>query len=218
MTGIKICGIRDRETMVLCADLKVDWVGFVFHPASPRFLTIDQASELDRSVPAASEKGPERAGLFVGASDDTIARTLAAVQLNVLQIYDTAERAAEIREKFGRPVWLAKGIKTAEDLPQYAVTDGYVIESPRTATDTRPGGLGRTFEWSLTAGWKAPCFWMLAGGLTPANVKNALRIAHPPAVDVSSGVEKERGHKSPLLIKNFVENIRQGVDLKSPLP
>lgn len=206
MTKVKICGVRDVATMQLCASLGVDWVGFVFHPASPRYVLPEQARRLHESVSGGLT--PSRVGLFVKADDKTIEHTLQTVPLNVLQIYDSVERAKEIRSRFGLPVWLARGVKSASDLPVRAEVDGYVIEAPRQAGDDRPGGLGRTFDWALTQEWKAPAFWMLAGGLTPSNVQEAINASSAPAVDVSSGVESHVGEKSHKLIEQFVEKAR----------
>ena len=217
MTGVKICGIRDVQTMALCARLKVDWVGFVFCETSPRVVMADQASRLHDSAPSAQENGPLRVGLFVKADDRSIEQVLKAVPLDILQIYDTADRALEIQSRFGRPVWRACGIASRADLPTDPQMSGYVIEAPKQAQDSRPGGLGRTFDWSLTQNWTSPSFWMLAGGLTPQNVRNAIRESQAPAVDVSSGVEASPGYKSAELIEKFVANARKGLDLTSNL-
>ncbi|AFW02315.1 N-(5'-phosphoribosyl)anthranilate isomerase [Gluconobacter oxydans] len=210
MTGIKICGIRDVATMQVCADLHVDWVGFVFYQASPRYVQPEQARVLNDSTLSYRDGGPERVGLFVKADDETIERTLQSVPLDILQIYDTEERATTIKNRFGLPTWLARGVASSSDLPASAEVNGYVIEAPHKKGDDRPGGLGRTFDWTLTKEWSAPAFWMLAGGLNPFNVREALNASGAPAVDVSSGVEDSPGHKSHDLIKKFVEKVRLG--------
>ncbi|GBR42215.1 phosphoribosylanthranilate isomerase [Gluconobacter roseus] len=217
MTGVKICGIRDTRTMELCAGLKVDWVGFVFCEASPRFVTAEEALSLHDSVPASSEGGPFRVGLFVKPDDRLIEQTVKKVPLDVLQIYDTPARAIEIQSRFERPVWRACGIASQADLPTDPRLSGYVIEAPRQEQDSRPGGLGRTFDWSLTQNWTSPSFWMLAGGLNPLNVQHAIQESQAPAVDVSSGVEASPGHKSSELIEKFVRNARKGLDLMRKL-
>ncbi len=217
MTGVKICGIRDARTMLLCAQLKVDWVGLVFCEASPRFVTADEAARLHESAPCAQDGGPLRVGLFVKSEDRFIEKVLQSVPLDILQIYDTSGRATEIQSRFGRPVWQARGIARHSDLPMDPQMAGYVIEAPKQEQDCRPGGLGRTFDWSLTRNWTAPSFWMLAGGLNPLNVQRAIQESQTPAVDVSSGVETAPGCKSAELIEKFVQNSRKALDLKPKL-
>ncbi|QDH17784.1 phosphoribosylanthranilate isomerase [Swingsia samuiensis] len=209
MTNIKICGINDIPTMELCHALNVNWTGFIFHPSSPRFVSPEQAAILHASIPDMSKNGPARVGLFVEPSDEILEKTLGTVPLNILQIYASFNRALEIKKRFKLPVWHARGISSSEDLPVSKDINGYVIEAPKQSGDTRPGGLGRTFDWSLISHWNAPSFWMLAGGLTPNNVQDAIKTCTPPAVDVSSGVEDRPGHKSPILIKDFVKKVRE---------
>lgn len=218
MNGIKICGIRDSETLALCDELNVEWAGFVFYSASPRAVTAQNAADISSSVLSSAEGGPKRVGLFVKADDDTIAQTLEALPLDVLQIYDTTERALDIQTRFGLPVWEARGIATRKNLPTDARLDGYVVEAPKQANDDRPGGLGRTIDWTITSGWRAPTFWMLAGGLNSENVERAIQTSGADAVDVSSGVEAAPGRKSAHLIEKFVRNARRGLDLRENLP
>ncbi|MFT8806853.1 phosphoribosylanthranilate isomerase [Gluconobacter sp.] len=218
MTGVKICGIRNVQTMALCARLKVEWVGFVFCEASPRFVTASDALRLHESAPPPQAGGPLRVGLFVKSENRFIEQVLQTVPLDILQIYDTSERATEIQSRFGRPVWQARGIACPSDLPTDPHMAGYVIEAPKQDQDRRPGGLGRTFDWSLTRNWTAPSFWMLAGGLNPLNVQRAIQESQASAVDVSSGVESVPGGKSAELIEKFVRNARKGLDLTLKLP
>jgi phosphoribosylanthranilate isomerase len=106
-------------------------------------------------------------------------------------------------------VWRAVGVSDVTDLPDSTEgVDGLVIEAKPPKDATRPGGNAARFDWSILAEWQ-PCFdWILAGGLTPDNVAEAVRIGHPPAVDVSSGVERLPGVKSPDLIRAFVAAAR----------
>lgn len=209
MARIKICGVRDIETMHACTSLGVDWVGFVFYSASPRFIVAEHAASLSQSVPVATSGGPERVGLFVKPSDAEIADTLRYVDLDVLQIYDSPQRAEALQTVFAPKIWLARGVATPEDLPGPSALDGFVVEAKSMAQDSRPGGLGRCMDWSLTAHWKPSTPWLLAGGLTPDNVAEAITISGADAVDVSSGVESQIGQKSSTLIKKFVANARK---------
>ena len=148
-------------------------------------------------------------GLFVDATDDDIATVLAAVKLDVLQLYGTPDRAAAIRARFGLPVWRTVGVATSDDLPRDAgAADALLIEAKPPKGATRPGGNATSFDWSLLVGWQAPCPWLLAGGLTPENVADAIQMTGAPAVDVSSGVESAPGVKDPARIRAFIRAAR----------
>lgn len=204
MTAIKICGVKEAHTYDLLAELKVDWVGLVFYPPSPRYITMDQA----RQLPDYKNQGLLRVGLFVKPTLDDIKAVLDKINLDILQLYTSLETAQIIRDELGIPVWLAKGVQTISDLPINGSVDGFVIEAPSNQSDSRPGGNGRTFDWQLTSGWHSPKPWLLAGGLTSENVTQAIQQSGTKAVDVSSGVEHQKGKKDSGLIKQFVENIR----------
>ena len=198
MTRVKICGIRDQAARDAALSAGADWLGFVFFPPSPRSVVPAFAASLAVGVPA-------RVGLFVRPTDEELAAVLAAVPLEVLQLYDTPERCAALRARFARPVWRAIGVAGAADLPtEPGGVDGFVLEAKPPAGANRPGGNAVSFDWSVLRGWRAPLPWMLAGGLTPANVAAAIRASGAAAVDVSSGIERERGRKDPALIHAFV--------------
>ena len=205
MVSIKICGVRETATCDLLLKLRVNWVGLVFYPASPRFLSVTQA----RQLPDYGKEGLLRVGLFVRPKLDDIKRILDKVRLDILQLYCSDKQAAIIREEIGLPVWLARGVKTRDDLLEPSQIDGMVIEAPFYESDTRPGGNGRKFDWSLTKNWNPANPWLLAGGLTPDNVQEAIQQSGTEAIDVSSGVESEPGKKDPILIQQFVKNARQ---------
>lgn len=202
---VKICGIVDPVALATACEAGADWVGFVFFARSPRSVTAARAATLLRDV---GPRSPQTVGLFVRASDDEIARVLDVTPLDILQIYDTPERAMAIRAKFRRPVWLACGVATRADLPETCAVDGMVIESRAPLDADRPGGNARSFDWSLTARWPAPAPWLLAGGLTPENVAAAIATSGARAVDVSSGVEDAPGRKNPGHIRNFIQTAK----------
>jgi len=203
--GVKICGLTEVQGLRAACDERAEWIGFVFFARSPRFVTPVQAARLVSSI---STPLPETVGLFVKATDEEIAATLTEIPLSVLQIYDTPERARSIRERFSLPVWLSRAVSGTGDLPTEADIDGYVIEPRPPAGATRPGGNGVTLDWRLMRSWQAPAPWMLAGGLTPESVADAIVASGAQAVDVSSGVETAPGQKSPELIRNFIKNAR----------
>lgn len=203
---VKICGLTRAEDMEACAVSGVRWVGLVFHSASPRFVRPEQAARLHEAIASPSAGGPLRVGLFVRPTHEQIAAVLERIPLDILQLYTDEATAFTLKEQTGRPVWLARGVAQKHDLPVSKAMDGYVIEAPAQKGDTRPGGLGRVFDWTLTRQWQAPAPWLLAGGLTPDNVSEAVRVSRAQAVDVSSGVEEAPGIKSALLIEKFVKN------------
>jgi phosphoribosylanthranilate isomerase len=201
MARAKICGINTPDAIDAAVAAGADWVGFVFFPPSPRFVTPARARDLVNRRP----DGPPRVGLFVKPSPEQVAEVLETVALDILQIYGAPEDAAALRTRFGRPVWRAVGVATATDLPAALDgVDGFVIESKPPPDATRPGGNAVSFDWTLTQGWRAPGPWLLAGGLDPSNVRDAIALSGASAVDVSSGVERTKGVKDTALIEAFI--------------
>ncbi len=206
---VKICGVTSAEAAVAAHSAGADWIGFVFFPRSPRAVTPEQAATLSRGIRPAVGGGPGRVGLFVDPAGQEIADALAAVPLDALQLYTDAGRAAELRARFGIPVWRAVAVAGAADLPDtMAGADALVLDARAPADAARPGGNARAFDWSPLAGWAAPGPWVLAGGLAPGNVAEAVRLTGARAVDVSSGVERAPGVKDPDLIRAFVAAAR----------
>lgn len=206
---VKICGINDAAAMAAAAEAGADLVGFVFFPPSPRAVTPAQAAAIARP-------GPGTVGLFVDPEDALIAAVLAALPLDVIQLHgeETPERCAAVRARFGLPVMKALGIASAADLAQiedYApAVDRFLLDAKAPPGAPLPGGNAAPFDWTLTAGRPVPRPWLLAGGLTPENVAEAIRVSGAPGVDVSSGVERARGVKDPARIAAFVSAARGG--------
>ena len=213
MTRVKVCGINSGAAFDAAVAACADWIGFVFFPPSPRAVTPAQAAALSARHPS----GPLRVGLFVEPATEQVAEALGTLKLDVLQLYVAPARAAELRARFGVPVWRAVGVRDRADLPAAAEgIDGLVIEPQPPPGATRPGGNAVALDWSLTAGWHAPAPWLLAGGLTPGNVGAAIRASGAAAVDVSSGVERARGEKDPTLIRAFVAAARAASPSSGP--
>jgi len=207
VTKVKICGVNSAEALAAAADGGADWVGFVFYPPSPRALTPAQAAALSATRPG----GPVRVGLFVDPADEEVEAALAALPLGVLQHHGDPARGRALRARFGLPVWQAVGVAGQADLPdREAGVDGLLLDAKAPADADLPGGNAQRFDWSVLSGWAAPLPWLLAGGLTPENVRKAVETAGAAAVDVSSGVERARGVKDPALIRAFVAAARGG--------
>jgi phosphoribosylanthranilate isomerase len=202
MTLVKICGINDVAAYNAAQD--ADYLAFNFFSRSPRHVTAAQAALL------AKPGGPAKVGLFVSPTEAEIAAALAAVRLDVLQIYADAGVCRTLRARFGIKLWRAVGVTSAADLPlDDEGLDGFVIEAKPPPGATRPGGNAAALDWAMLAGWQAPAPWLLAGGLTPENVTDAIAASHAPGVDVSSGVEDAPGRKSPALIQGFIASARR---------
>jgi phosphoribosylanthranilate isomerase len=202
--AVKICGLNDPLTLDATVAAGADYVGFNFFPPSPRYVSPAGAAALAERVPA----GVKRVGLFVDPDEETIARTLAAVPLDILQLHAAPEKAAAIGARFGLPVWLAVNVATAGDLPRASAADALLLDARPPPGATRPGGNARPFDWSLLAGWSPPVPWILAGGLTPRNVAEAVSATGATMVDVSSGVESAPGRKDTALIRAFIAAAR----------
>jgi phosphoribosylanthranilate isomerase len=208
MSLVKICGINSAAALDAAVEAGADYIGFVFFPASPRYVTPVQAAKL-----SARHKGekPLRVGLFVNPDFDKIDAVLQEISLDVLQIHGNPALVAALQDRFGRPVWRQLGVTTAEDFPGVdEIADGYVVEAKPPPGATRPGGNAVQADWQLLAKFGRAKPWLLAGGLRPDNVAEALRITGAPGADVSSGVETAPGLKSPDLIRQFISAARRG--------
>lgn len=213
MVEVKICGITDEEAMDAAIEAGADYVGLVFYPPSPRAVTAERAAELVEFTPAEVAK----VGLFVDPDDATLDRVLTRVRLDLLQLHggETPERIEAIRLEYGLPVMKVIAVALAGDLaaaePFLAVTDRLLFDAKPPKGATLPGGNAVSFDWTILKGRKWGVPWMLAGGLTPANVAEAVRISGAMAVDVSSGVETAPGVKDAAKIRAFIAAARGGV-------
>ncbi|MDX5930395.1 phosphoribosylanthranilate isomerase [Acidiphilium acidophilum] len=199
MIRVKICGITTPHAYRAATEAGADWIGFNFFPRSPRHVTPQQAESI------AGLRGPSRVGLFVEPDMAVIEQTLAVFSLDILQIYAGAPTCWAIAARFGLPVWRAVGVAHASDLPRTSEgLAGFVIEAKAPAGADRPGGNATAFDWSITRNWQSPGPWLLGGGLRPDNVATAVALSGASAVDVSSGVEDQPGHKSSELIRAFI--------------
>ena len=209
MTQVKICGLSTPESVAAAIDGGADYLGFVFYPRSPRNVTPEQAALLAAPVPLSVQT----VALTVDASDALLQTIIDTMGPAILQLHghETPERVADIRQRFGVPVMKVLSVAGPEDVAAaHAYEDiaellMFDARPPKDMANALPGGNALRFDWTLLAStsWKKP--WLLAGGLTPDNVAEAIRISGAPGVDVSSGVEDAPGHKSVALIQAFLK-------------
>ena len=205
--SVKICGIRNPAHLDVLAKAGARYVGFVFFEKSPRFVSFDTA----RSLSLATPTGIAKVALVVNADDAQLDALTSTVPLDMLQLHgnETPERVTEIKARYGLPVMKAVGVADADDvaaLDRYTkVADQILVDAKPPKTSELPGGNGLAFDWRLIAGRRWPVPWMLAGGLVPDNVGQAIKLTGARQIDVSTGVESAPGTKDPNLIKAFVE-------------
>ena len=207
---VKICGLSTAETLDVALDAGADAVGFVFFPPSPRHLGYEAARALGARVKGRAEK----VALSVDADDAMLAAAVEALRPDALQLHgnETPARVAAIKQRFGLPVMKAIAVEARGDLAAIAdyvgVADRLLFDARAPREATRPGGLGKAFDWRLLENLDPGIPFMLSGGLDAGNVGEALRITLARAVDVSSGVERAPGEKDPDKIRAFVRAAR----------
>ena len=210
---IKICGLNTPEVLDAALEAGADMVGFVFFRASPRHVGYEAARALAARVRGRAKK----VALSVDASDEQLAAIIEALKPDLLQLHgqEAPERVVVVRTRFGLPVMKALPIAEKADLSPIRLYDKladrliFDARAPRDAT--RPGGLGKSFDWRLLENLKISAPFMLSGGLDADNVAEALRITRAPGIDVSSGVERAPGEKDPEKIRAFIRAARAAV-------
>lgn len=203
---VKICGLRSVADVNVVAAAGAAYFGLNFFPKSPRFVTLPLARELALAAPV----GLAKVALVVDAGDATLDAIVDAMPLDMLQLHghESPDRVAEIRARYGLPVMKVLGVADESDLAAIldhsTVADQIMIDAKPPKDAKLPGGNGLTFDWRLLVGrkWLRP--WMLAGGLTPQNVADAIRLTGARQVDVASGVESAPGIKDKDRIESFV--------------
>ena len=205
-----MCGLTREQDISAAVDAGAGYVGFNFFSRSPRYVSFDAARALALVVP----EGVAKVSLTVDADDATLDALTALVPLDMLQLHgsESAARVAEIKARYGLPVMKVIGISDAADLAQidtYAkVADQILVDAKPPKGADRPGGNAVNFDWGLIAGRRWPVPWMLAGGLTSANVAQAIRATGARQIDVASGIESSPGIKNATLMSEFAEAAR----------
>ncbi len=207
---VKICGLSTLEAIDAALDAGADMVGFVFFPPSPRNLSFKTAAALEGRVRGRAKK----VALSVDADDTLLSYVVDALGPDILQLHgtETPLRVAAIKARFKLPVMKAIAVETKADLAAIAryvrVADQLLFDARAPREATRPGGLGKSFDWRLLENLAPGLPFMLSGGLHADNVGEALRVTRAPGVDVSSGVERAPGEKDEDKIRAFIRAAR----------
>ena len=208
---VKICGLSTSDALDVALDAGADMVGFVFFAPSPRNLSFKTAAALESRVRGRAKK----VALSVDADDTLLSYVVDALGPDMLQLHgiESPLRVAEIKAKFKLPVMKAIPVETKGDLAAIAryaaVADHLLFDARAPREATRPGGLGKSFDWHLLEKLDPGLPFMLSGGLDAGNVGEALRITRAPGVDVSSGVERAPGEKDTDKIRAFIRAARE---------
>lgn len=203
--AVKICGLNDEDAIDAAIEAGAEYIGLVFFAKSPRAVSAERAAELTQFI-----EGVQKVGLFVDPDDALLDEVLTHVRLDLLQFHgaETPGRLARIREEYGVAVMKVIPLAEAADLaaaePFYEVVDQILFDAKPPKDAALPGGNAVSFDWSILKGFRCPVPWMLAGGLTSANVAEAIKATGAQAVDVSSGVESSPGIKDVDKIRAFI--------------
>ncbi len=204
---VKLCGLTRPEDVVVAAEAGAAYVGFVFFPKSPRYVTLEHAREMALAAPL----GLAKVGLVVDPDNATLDRLTDQVPLDMIQLHghESPDRVIEVKKRYGLPVMKAVGVADETDLAAIdtysEVADQILLDTKPPKDATRPGGNAVAFDWTLIAGrrWSVP--WMLAGGLTIDNVAEAIRRTGAKQLDLSSALESAPGVKDHAKMRAFVE-------------
>ena len=205
---IKICGIKDKNSMLTAIDSEADYIGLVFYEKSPRNLELVIAE----SLTTFRNKKSKIVALTVDAKDEFINEIKQKIEPDYFQLHgnETPARCKEVRSKFNTPIIKGLGIRDKTNLEENTksfenICDMMILDAP---SSNLPGGNGKQFDWNILKGYNSKTKWMLAGGLNLNNVEDAVKSTNAPGIDVSSGVEISKGIKDPVLIRNFITKCR----------
>lgn len=201
---VKICGITNIEDALAAVEFGADALGFNFYAKSPRHVSFERAQKILDDIPSTVLK----VGVFVNESERTVKDLSVALELDYLQFH--GDETPSYCEQFATPYWKAFRLKDERTLElmkkykcEYYLVDTFIAQSY--------GGTGVTGNWDLAREAKKVGKIILAGGLTPENVADAIRTVGPDGVDVASGVEEKPGRKSAAKIERFISNAREAV-------
>lgn len=211
---VKICGIRDKVHLKAALDAGADYIGFIFVKESVRYISPQDAATLVNALSQEIRPAGRRiVAVLADPTDQELADVLTVLSPDLVQLHgnETPERIREIAGAYDIQLMKALPVENAADIEKAQSYVGYadMLLFDARAADGSYGGTGQIFDWHLLAEAKITLPWFLSGGLTVANVAQAIRITGAKKVDVSSGVETSRGQKDAELIKQFIHVAKQ---------
>ncbi len=217
---VKICGLRDAQSIDCAVEGGANHIGFIFFPKSPRNVLPEEAGALATGM----DQSIRRVGVSVNADDGFLDRIVEEASPHILQLHgnESAERVREVKLRYGLPVMKALAIRCQRDFDAaqkyIGVADRLLFDAKPPVGSDLPGGNGVSFDWDLFARWQQNTYQnssnttqypMLSGGINLNNIVAALGSSNARAIDISSGVEKTPGVKDPALIKTFLSKIKE---------
>jgi len=208
----KICGLSTPEAVRAAVEGGAGWLGFMIYPKSPRNIAPDAAARL---APAARAKNVKIVAVMVDPTDAEVDAVVSGLAPDLLQLHgkESPARVREIGQRSGAGLIKVVPVSEASDVAAAAqyepLVEHLMFETKPPKDAERPGGLGVPFDWTLMSGRRFQRPWLLAGGLNPWNVAEAIAASGAPLVDVSSGVERGPGLKDPALITAFLDAVRR---------
>lgn len=203
MVRIKICGITNTGDALIAAELGAHALGFIFYPKSPRYVAPDKARHIIGQLPPFVAT----VGVFVDEDAATVREIASLAGLDWLQLHGS--ESPDYCRSLGRRVikgFRVKGDEIFSQLTEYkGAAQAFLLDAYKPGT---PGGTGETFDWAIARQARKCGPIILAGGLTPENVTEAIRVAQPQAVDVASGVEAAPGKKDPERLRAFIDVVK----------
>lgn len=207
-TRIKVCGITSAEDALFAADAGADALGFIFHPKSPRYIEPEAARLIIDQLPPFVDV----VGVFVDKKRVEVEEIIQYCRLNYVQLHgEESPKYAERLFRFASPCEIVKAFRVGDEAdpeifkPYVPFVRAFLLD---TYEKDMPGGTGKTFNWSVIEGLDVIRPVILAGGLNPQNISEALQAVQPSCVDVNSGVEESPGVKDHQLIRDFIQAVR----------
>ena len=204
----KICGIKNEDTLICCEDNSVDFFGMIFYPKSPRNISIEDASNLQKKSENLNING---VGVFVNKNINEIEDIIKKVRLKYVQLHGSEdEEYIKTLKRIGVKVIKSISISNINDLrniSNYNSSD-YFLFDYKPMKNELPGGNAKSFNWNILKNLNTNKPWFLSGGVSIKNIQEILNDINPFGVDLSSGVEKELGIKDNHIINNFIDKLK----------